>query len=124
MKKIFVTLFATVSLTLALNAQTDENIVINHEMINRFNAVETAGEYLSWGNMVMAFDNQSLQELYLAYINSDLETQTLAEIKSELENKINGHLNIYYISDGELAWYNQVKREISNKLSLSDDNMP
>ncbi len=100
--------------------QQVNSTVINHEMIDRFNACETSGEYLTWMDLVTGFDNQSLSDLYLTYRNADLETESLADIKKTLEDSQSKHLlNISNISESELAWYVRVKQEINNKLSMS-----
>lgn len=100
--------------------KTQSKVIINQEMIKRFNDCGTEGEYLSWRDLVTGFDNRSLADLYTAYLTADFDKETLAEIKQRLEVKHSEHLqNIEYISDSELDWYNQVKQEISTKLSKS-----
>ena len=62
-------------------------VVVNKEIINRFNQCETDGKLISWSDLVLGYDTQSLTDLYLAYQTSDLESQTLEDIKLALENK-------------------------------------
>jgi|GEM_PF-3711449 len=93
-------------------------VVVNKEIINRFNQCETDGKLISWSDLVLGYDTQSLTDLYLAYQTSDLESQTLEDIKLALENKQSEHLSNSNISDNDLAWFNQVKQEINSKLSM------
>jgi Skp family chaperone for outer membrane proteins len=95
-------------------------LVVNKEMINRFNQCDTEGKLISWSDLVMGFDSQSLSELYLAYQSADLNSQTLEDIKMALEDKQSQHLNNSNISDNDLAWFNQVKQEINSKLRRTD----
>jgi Skp family chaperone for outer membrane proteins len=95
-------------------------LVVNKEMINRFNQCDTEGKLISWSDLVMGFDSQSLSELYLAYQSADLNSQTLEDIKMALEDKQSQHLNNSNISDNDLAWFNQVKQEVNSKLRRTD----
>jgi hypothetical protein len=95
-------------------------LIVNKEMINRFNQCDTEGKLISWSDLVMGFDSQSLSELYLAYQSADLNSQTLEDIKMALEDKQSQHLNNSNISDNDLAWFNQVKQEINSKLRRTD----
>jgi hypothetical protein len=95
-------------------------LIVNKEMINRFNQCDTEGKLISWSDLVMGFDSQSLSELYLAYQSADLNSQTLEDIKMALEDKQSQHLNNSNISDNDLAWFNQVKQEVNSKLRRTD----
>jgi hypothetical protein len=95
-------------------------LIVNKEMINRFNQCDTEGKLISWSDLVMGFDSQSLSELYLAYQSADLNSQTLEDIKMALEDKQSQYLNNSNFSDNDLAWFNQVKQEVNSKLRRTD----
>lgn len=121
MKRIIFAIVIAVSLNFIINAQEQEQkVAVNHEMINRFNECQAEGEYLSWRDLVLGFENQTIQELYLAYRNADLDKESLNDIKLALENKLKEHHNNSNITEQDLAWYNQIKREINNKMVLSE----
>ena len=94
-------------------------LVINKDMIDRFNQCETNGNLISWSDLVVGFDRQSLSDLYLAYQTSDLDSQTLDDIRLVLEDKQTEHLSNSNI-DNDLAWFNRIKQEINNKLRMAD----
>ena len=94
-------------------------LVINKEMIDRFNQCETDGKLISWSDLVLGFDSQSLSDLYYAYQAADLESQTLEEIRLALEDKQSEHLGNSNIADDDLAWFNRVKQEINSKLGMT-----
>ena len=100
-------------------SKPEPQVVINKEMIERFNQCDTGDKLISWSDLVLGFDSENLMNLFLAYQNADLGTQTLEEIKLALETKQTEHLNNSNI-DNDLAWFNQVKQEISNKLRTTD----
>ena len=134
--KTFLSIVASVSLFISMNAQEmklikskkpDDNqvtaihkVIINHEMIERFNNCEADGEYLSWRDLILGFDYKTMSELYLAYKNADLNGESLADIKLVLEEKQQEHLNNSNISTSDLAWFNKVKQEINNKLRMNE----
>ena len=92
-------------------------IVINHEMIKRFNNVNTGGEYLTWRDLILGYDIESLRDLYYAYINCDLEKESLHEIKLALEEK---RLNYDRIETGNTQEY---FAEDENKKASGSSNM-
>ena len=100
-------------------AEPATKLVINKEMIDRFNQCDTDGKLISWSDLVLGFDSQSLLDLYIAYQTADLESQTLEEIRLVLEDKQTEYLNSCNISDDELAWFNRVKEEINSKLGMT-----
>lgn len=85
------------------NSTTDKTgesgIVVNLEMIERFNSVTVDGEYLSWRDLITGYDIQSIKDLYYAYINCDFENESMQDIKLVLEEK--GLKNIIKESDTE-----------------------
>ena len=95
-----------------------QNVKVNTEMIERFNNCKVDGNILTWSDVVLAFDNQTLGDLYIAYVNTDLDEQSLEDIKLALENKQKEHLNNNNICEQDLARFNRVKKEINNKLNL------
>ncbi len=122
---VIIAMFFTLGLAIAQetpanNQQSSDNkVVVNKEMIERFNQCDTEGKIISWSDLVMGFDSENLMNLYLAYQNSDLDNQSLEDIKLALQNKQTEHLSDSNI-DNDLAWFNQVKQEINNKLSTAD----
>ncbi len=122
---VIIAMFFTLGLAIAQetpanNQQSSDNkVVVNKEMIERFNQCDTEGKIISWSDLVMGFDSENLMNLYLAYQNSDLDNQSLDDIKLALQNKQTEHLSNSNI-DNDLAWFNQVKQEINNKLSTAD----
>ncbi|MBN2213180.1 MAG: hypothetical protein JW723_02960 [Bacteroidales bacterium] len=95
-----------------------KRVVVNIEMIERFNQCETDGKLVSWSDLVLGFDYQSLSDLFYAYRTADLDNQTLEEIRLALEDRQTEHLNNSNITDNDLAWFNQVKQEINSKLGM------
>ena len=95
-----------------------QNVKVNTEMIERFNNCKVDGNILTWSDVMLAFDNQTLGDLYIAYVNADLNEQSLEDIKLTLENKQKEHLNNNNICEQDLARFNRVKKEINNKLNL------
>jgi hypothetical protein len=95
-----------------------KRVVVNIEMIERFNQCETDGNLISWRDLVLGFDYQSLSDLFYAYRSADLDNQTLEEIRLALEDMQSEHLKNSNITDNDLAWFNQVKQEINNKLGM------
>lgn len=94
-------------------------VVVNKDMIDRFNSCDTDSMLVSWSGLVMGFDSENLMNLYLAYQNADLENQSLEDIKLALQNKQTEHLSNSNI-ESDLAWFNQVKQEINNKLRATE----
>jgi hypothetical protein len=94
-------------------------VVVNKEMIERFNQCETDGKLISWSDLVLGFDYQSLSDLYYAYRTADLESQTLEDIRLALVNRQSEHQNNSNITDNDLAWFNRVKQEINSKLEMT-----
>lgn len=105
--------------TVNKSQQSEPNVVINKEMIERFNQCDTEGKLISWSDLVLGFDRENLSNLYLAYQNADLDKQSLEDIKLALEHTQTEHLNNSNI-DNDLAWFNQVKQAINNKLRTAD----
>jgi len=102
-----------------MNAEPATKLVVNKEIIDRFNQCETGGMLVSWSDLVLGFDSQSLSDLYFAYLTADLESHTMEEIRLALEDKQSEHLNNSNISDNDLAWFNRVKQEINIKLGMT-----
>ena len=71
----------------AFNTTNESGIVINYDMIERFNNVNTDGEYLTWRDLILGYDIQSLRDFYYAYINCNFEKESLSDIKLALEDK-------------------------------------
>lgn len=121
MKRTFFVILIIVSLCYSLRAQSvTPQVKVNAEMIARLNQCELTSDYLSWRDLVTGFDSQSLANLYAAYLSVDFSKQTLSDIKLELLNRMEEYLKTSNICREDLAWYNQVKREINNKLVLSE----
>ncbi|MFO7656763.1 MAG: hypothetical protein R6W78_06820 [Bacteroidales bacterium] len=94
-------------------------VKVNKEMVDRFNNCETDSMLVSWSDLVIGFDRENLSNLMFAYLNSDLENQSLEDIKLALENKQTERLNNSN-TDHDLAWFNQVKQDINNKLRIAE----
>lgn len=94
-------------------------LVINKEMIDRFNQCETDGILISWSDLILGFDSQSLSDLYLAYQTVDLDSLTLDDIRLALEDKQSEHLINSKITNDDLAWFNRIKQEINSKLLVA-----
>jgi hypothetical protein len=62
-------------------------VEINQDMIKIINSVNSGSEYLTWRDLILGFDKQSLSDFYQAYINCDLEKESLRDIKLALEEK-------------------------------------
>ncbi len=89
------------------NISGEPVIVINHDMIERFNNVNTGGEYITWRDLILGYDIESLRDFYYAYINCDLEKESLHDIKLALEEKKHnydrietGNTEEYFAKDG------------------------
>jgi hypothetical protein len=80
---------SSVSIQKSTGNVSNGGVVINFEMIDRFNNVAKDEEYLTWGDLILGYDVQSLQDFYYAYITCDIEKESLKDIKLALEeNKI------------------------------------
>ena len=84
-----------------INKTSGKGIVINFEMIERFNNIASDGEYLTWRDLILGYDIQSLRDFYYAYNNSDMEYESLNDIKLALEEKRLNHENSIKDSDTE-----------------------
>ncbi len=65
----------------------DNRVVVNNEMIQRFNNAGKDAEYLTWRDLITGYDIQSLQDFYYAYINCDFDRESMKDIKLALEQK-------------------------------------
>jgi hypothetical protein len=65
----------------------DNRVVVNLEMVQRFNNAGKDAEYLTWGDLITGYDIQSLQDFYYAYINCDFDRESMRDIKLALEQK-------------------------------------
>jgi len=65
----------------------ENRVVVNLEMIERFNNAGKDTEYLTWGDLINGYDVQSLQDFYYAYINCDFDKESMKDIKLALEHK-------------------------------------
>ncbi len=100
------------------NISSEPVIVINHDMIERFNSVCADGEYLSWSDLILGYDTQSLSDLYHAYVNYDSEKESLSDIKLALEQKKNENENLKIEhSEGFFAKAQKRNTENTNKAS-------
>ena len=68
-------------------SNSDNQVVINFDMIERFNSVGKDSEYLTWRDLILGYDVQSLKDFYYAYIKCDFEKESLKDIKLALEQK-------------------------------------
>jgi len=102
---------------IAAVASDSSTIVINHEMIGRFNAVESEGDIYSWSQLVTRFSADESLELARAYKLSDRSGKSLMAIGMELEEKLDSDPGK---QDAELSEYiaylNQVKEAVNNRL--------
>jgi len=84
-----------------INKTGGADVVINFEMIERFNNIASDGEYLSWRDLILGYDVQTLKDFYYAYNNCDMEYESLNDIKLALEEKRLNHENSIKDSDTE-----------------------
>ncbi len=129
MMKIFVTLWLTLQ-TMFIFAQqnevtseanagsTERQIIINTEMIMRFNQVEAQDGIYSWRQLLADFDSRTLQVFLQIYQSSDIENQTLASVKDTLEKALEEHNNMF--TDDYINQINLIKAEINQKLANSN----
>lgn len=129
MMKIFATLWLTLQ-TMFIFAQhnevgsetntgnTDRQIIVNTEMISRFNQVEAQDDIYSWRQLLANFDSQTLQVYFQIYHSSDMENQTLASIKNTLEKALEEHSSMF--TDDYINQINQIKAEINQKIANSN----
>jgi len=93
-------------------------IVINMEMIKRFNSFEAEGDLYSLSQLLTGLDNQTVQDFLHTYRTSDLEEQTLADIKERLEQRQEENERLAnQLNDEYFAAIAQMKKEINQKLS-------
>ncbi len=103
----------------ASTAETNnEQIVINTEMIRRFNTVESEDGIYSWRQLLSGFDSQALQLFFNTYYSSDLESQTLASLKRSLEKALEEHNSMF--NDDYINQINRIKAEINQKLAAGN----
>ncbi len=96
----------------------DVQVVINKEMINRFNQVKVEDDIYSWRQLLSDFSSITLQEYFRIYYTSDLENQTLASLKLALEKALEE--NNSSINDDYINQIIQIKAEINQKLNSSN----
>lgn len=92
----------------------DNRVVINFDMIERFKNAGTDSEYLTWRDLILGYDVQSLQDLYYAYINCDFKKESLKDIKLALEQKkLENEKTIQEGQDEYLAKFKNLKIRIN-----------
>ena len=102
--------------------QTTKNktcgIVVNMEMIKRFNSITTEGDIYSWSQLMILPDSRVIQVFLEAYSNYNPDHQTMQDILMALEEK---NLEIMrtdslLIEDEYFTNIRRIKEEINNKL--------
>jgi inner membrane protein involved in colicin E2 resistance len=62
-------------------------VMVNMEMIRRFQEVKTEGDIYSWSQLIVNRDSRAIHEYMLSYRNSDMNEQSMESIKLALEDK-------------------------------------
>lgn len=119
MKTLLILLCIVSSIHILKAQDRIEEVKINTEMVERFNKCESDTSCVSWKDLILGFDYQTLFDFFQAYKTVDLSNETLIQVKYSLQAKLN-QVNNVNISEQEFAWYNQIKKEINNKLILSE----
>jgi hypothetical protein len=92
-------------------------VLVNMEMIRRFQEVKTEGDIYSWSQLIVNHDSRAIQEYMLAYRTSDLNGQSMAGIQLALEKKIKEMTPLQPDQEDEYyAGIKRIKQEISFKL--------
>jgi hypothetical protein len=65
----------------------NEKVIVNMEMIRRFQEVKAEGDIYSWSQLIVKSDSRAIHEYILSYRNSDVNEQSLESIKLALEDK-------------------------------------
>jgi hypothetical protein len=93
----------------------NEQVIVNHEMIRRFQEVKTEGDIYSWSQLLINHESKVVQEFMLSYRNCDLKEQSMENIKLALEEKSKEVAPLQ--ADPEDEYYAQV-RKIRQEISL------
>ena len=95
-------------------SNNNNKVVLNFDMIERFNNSGRGQEYLTWRDLILGFDVQSLKDFYYAYINCDLDKESLTDIKLALEQKkLENERTIRECQDEYLAKFKNLKIRIN-----------
>jgi len=92
-------------------------VMVNHEMIRRFQEVKANGDIYSWSQLLFNNDSRAIKEFMLSYRDSNLNDQSMEDIKLALEEKFKEVAPIQSDPDDEyLAGINRIKQGIRFKL--------
>jgi hypothetical protein len=98
-------------------SMTKVNIVINQDMIDRFNNIQTQDSLYSWIQLIQGYDNQSVHDFFYTIHTSNLDNQSLAEIKQILEQKKTENEQLANnLTDEYFTEVGQIKKEINLKI--------